>query len=295
MTKLFFLGLSIASLCATAQNTITVTEVTKRMSIDTQPSFMVSIPQTTRKEVEKDWLKYLSAGSKGKTTVNNGENIQTGVVHKNISPKPFIVYSTVIETTDGVNLTGWFTENDKTFFSKNLNADQALAVQKYVRDFAVIEYQDAVKEELKMEQNKLIALNKQLDNNINATEKSGKRIDNNNRAIEKGTDKIATNNADIQSSSNKIVDQKAMVEQTSSDANANKGAKQTLREDERAKEKLQNHNENESKNIAAANKSTRAEERNTATLKENELSKEAQIEVQKQKVQAVQIKLSNIK
>lgn len=295
MKKLFFLGWTAVSFTAFAQVPITVAESTQLMSKDTQPAFMVTIPQTTRKEIEKDWLKYVGIGIKGKTTVTNGENIQMGAVYKNISPSPYTVYSKVVETVDGVHLTAWFTENDKVFFTKSINNDQGLAIEKYLRDFAVAEYQDAVKEELRVEQNKLKTLEKQLGNDINATEKSGKRMDNNNRSIEKRTDKMATNSADIDHANGKINNQKEMVNQTAADANANRGAKQTLKEDQREKQRLQNSNVSESKNIDAANKSSRTEERNTATLKEMEISKTEQIAQQKLKVQAVQEKLNNIK
>ena len=295
MKNILFTTLCFISLSAFTQKQITLTEDTLPMSKGTQTAFIVEIPQATLIEVEKHWLKYVSNGSKGKATVVNGENLQPAAVNKNISPNPFNVYSKLLETTEAVKLTSWFTQNDTVFVSAQLNNDQDLAAQKYVRDFAIAEYQTAVKDELKGEQEKQKALEKELANLIKEQEKSAKKISESNRAIQKSNDNIATNNADIQSMSYKISDQKGMVERTAADANANKGAKQTLKDLENQKKKIQSQNENENKNIDSMNKTIREEERKIADLKEKANSKTAQIEQQKQKVAEVQTKLDDIK
>ncbi len=295
MKKILFAALCVVTVSAFAQKPVTLSEDTFAMSKGTQTGFQVEIPQITMIEAEKQWLKYVSTGSKGKATVLNGENTQTGVVNPNVSPNPFIVYSKLLETTEGVRLTTWFTENDTVFISKQLNNDQDLAVQKYIRDFAVAAYQDAVKDELKAEQDKQKALEKELNSLIKEEEKAAKKISESNRAIQKSTDNIATNNADVQDVSYKISDQKGMVERTASDANANKGAKQTLKDLENQKKKLQSQSEAENKNIDAMNKTIREEERKIADLKEKGNSKTTQIEQQKQKVKEVQSKLDGIR
>jgi len=283
------------SVIATAQKPIVVTEDTFAMSKGVQPGFQVEIPQVTLIEVEKHWLKYVSNGSKGKSLNLNGENLQTGAVNANISAKPFNVYSKLLETIEAVRITAWFTENDTVFLSKQLNNDQDLAVQKYMRDFAVAEYQAVVKDELKAEESKLKALDKDLNGLIKEEEKSAKKVSESNRAIQKSNDNISSNNANIQTVSYKIEDQKGMVERTASDANANKGAKQTLKELENQKKQLQKQNEAEAKNIDAMNKTIREEERNIASVKEKRNAKVSEIEQQKLKIKEVQSKLEGIK
>lgn len=295
MHKVLLALFCFISVSALAQKTIFIDEAIRPMSKDSQSSFMVEIPQAKLAETQKDWLKYISTGSKGKATVVNGENLQPAAVVKNISANPVNIYSKLLETTDGVRLTAWFTENDTVFMSAQLNGDQDLAIQKYLRDFAVKKYQDAVKAELAVQQEILNGMNKDLKDLIKEEEKSGKKVSESNRAIQKSNDNIATNNADIQAASYKISDQKGMVERTAADKNAQKGAKQTLKDLENNKKKLQKANESENKNIDAMNKAIREEERKIAEAKDKVTAKTAQIEQQKQNVADTQKKLDGIK
>ncbi len=295
MRKFFLFLFSALSLCISAQKPITIEESVRPMSKDSQPSFTVEIPEVTLADVEKDWLKYVSSKSKGKATVVNGENLQPAAINKNISPNPFNVYSKLLATSNGVTLTAWFTENDTDFISKANKNGSELAIEKYLRDFAAEQYREVVEAQLKTEQGVQNNLSKELDALIKEQEKSGKKVSESNRSIQKCNDNIATNNADIQSVSYKINDQKGMVERTAADANANKGAKQTLKDLENQKKKLQKQNETENKNIDSFNKTIREEERKIADVKEKITAKSAQIEQQKQKVSEVEQKLKGIK
>lgn len=295
MHKVLFALFLFTSFFVNAQKEIFIDEAIRPMSKDSQPSFLVEIPQAKLEETQKDWLKYISAGSKGKATVVNGENLQPAAVVKNISPNPINIYSKLLETTEGVRLTAWFTENDSVFMSARLNGEQDLAIQKYLRDFAIKKYQDAVKAEVNVQQQILDGMNKELKELIKEEEKANKKISESNRAIQKSNDNIATNNADIQATGYKITDQKGMVERTAADKNANKGAKQTLKDLENNKKKLLKQNENENKNIDAMNKAIRELERNVADYKEKIAAKNTQIEQQKQNVANTQKKLEGIK
>ncbi len=295
MKSIFITLLSVLSLSMFAQKEITVQVETVTMSKGTQTSYQVTIPQNTFKDVEKDWQKYTGTGSKGKASAVKGENFQPAAVNANVSPAPFNVYSKLLETTEGVRLTVWLTENDTIFISKEVSSDKDLAAQKYVRDFAVQEYQNVVKKELEAEQEKQKELEKELQGFIKDEEKSRKKISSNQRSIQRANDAIATNNADIQNTAYKITDSKRMVERTASDENANKGAKKSLKEVEKNKKKLQKDNESQAKNIDKWNKEIREEERNITDSQQKQAAKKGDIEKQKQKVQEVQTKLDGIK
>ncbi len=294
MNKIVVLVLICISITGFAQKPIVIEPAVRLMSKDTQPSYQFQIPQTTLKSVEKSWLKYLSSGSKGKATSASGENLQAGMVNTNISPKPLSVYSKLLETSEGVRITAWFTENDTMFLSKATSESQDLAIQKYLRDFATAEYKGAVSVELKAEQDKLNAQEKTLDGLYKEEEKAAKKISESKRSIQKSTDNTAKNNADIQNMSYKISDQQGMVERTASDANANKGAKQTLKDLENQRKTLQKNNETEAKNIDNMNKQIREQERAITALKEKQKEAASQIEAQKSKVKEVQTKLDAI-
>jgi chromosome segregation ATPase len=169
-----------------------------------------------------------------------------------------------------VRITSWFVLSDSVYVSRELNNDQDLATQKFIRDFALEEYRTVVKAELKKEEASLKALEKELDNLIKEEEKAAKKIDENKRAIQRANDNIGTGNADIQSIAYKISSQKEMVEKTAADKNANQGAKKTLKELENSKKSLQKGNENEAKSITKMNAEIRDAERSIADSKEKQ-------------------------
>ncbi len=247
------------------------------------------------KDISKNWQKYISAGSKAKVELTNGELKLNGVVNSNVSPKPFLIISKLMDIPGSVRLTVWLADNDSFYISKESGNDRDLTAQKYVRDFGIQEYRAIVNAELKAEENKLKNLEKERDNLIKEEEKAAKKISENQRSIQRSNDAISTTNGDIQNTSYKISDQKYMVEKTVYDKNANKGAKQTLKSLESEKKRLQAKNETEAKSIGKMNKEIREAERTIAQSKEQQTAKTAEIEAQKQKVKEVQQKLGTIR
>jgi len=295
MKHIIYLTLAFLPLAVCAQTQVTVTEGKQLMSKGIQPSLLVEIPQVTLAEVEKDWLKYLGKESKEKNTTTGMEQRQAGIINDNISGKPFNVYSKVVEVSGGVHLTVWFTENDTVFFSKESDSERQLAVEKFVYDFGVREYRQTVQKELNNEQKKQSALENKLAGLIRAEEQSRKKIGENERSIQKEKEAGVTNTSDRNTTTSKIEDQKDMVDYTSSDPNATKGAKKTLKELENDKKKSQNLTENQGKNIDTWNKENRAEERLIIESREDQLLTVQDINIQKQKVQEVQVKLDSIR
>src|ERR1041385_3586650 len=81
--------LGLFTITAYSQKPIIVHVSPRPITMDTQQSFVVEIPQTSIKEIKRDWLKYQGKGSKGKASELDGENHYTAVVNKNISADPF--------------------------------------------------------------------------------------------------------------------------------------------------------------------------------------------------------------
>lgn len=274
-----------------SQNSIQVTVWPAPVSMDTQRSFAVVIPQAVLKEVKTNWLKYTGAGSKGKATELNGELLQTRAVNKSISGTPFNIYSRLIAISEGVRLLVWL---DDRSVSTQPNRVQHLAVQKYIYDFAVQEYRKAVDKELRAEQNKQQQLENELAALIKSEEKSAKTVNRNERATERATDAIATNSGDIEKATQKIDDQKGNVERNAGDANAAKGAEKTLSGMEGDKRDLQKQNEKQSRDIDNMNKENREEERSMSAVNDTKVQVSQALEKQKLVVRAVQDKLDNI-
>lgn len=291
LTGALFLTLAIS-----AQSVVLpVEEAPRSFSKGTYPSFQVDIPGGTLKDIDKSWQKHIASGSKAKVELVSGELVLAGAVNSNVAPAPFTIVSKLVDIPGYVRITAWFMLSDSVFVSRELNNDQDLATQKFVRDFALEAYRDVVKTELKKEEAALKVLEKDLDNLIKEEDKAAKKIDENKRAIQRANDNIATGNADIQTVSYKISSQKEMVEKTSADKNANQGAKKTLKELENSKKSLQKGNETEAKSITKMNAEIRDAERTIADSKEKQNLKRADIEQQKKKVVEVSDKLNGIK
>ena len=294
MKNIFFSLLIIISSTSFSQESINA-KVDSTSSSKSYQSYSVDIPQTTLKDIQNDWLKYIAEGNKGKASFVNGEYIQAGAVNKNISPNPFTLYSRLVEIPGGTRITAWLAESNVADAARGAKNDQNLAVQKMLHDFAVTSYRAAVKDELKVEQNKLADLEKDLKSVIKDEDKSTKAINANERSNERADDAISTNKGDINRATEKISDQKVFVQQTAADPNAKKGAQKTLAEMENDKKDLQKQNEKQNKNIDSRNKENRVEDRNMVAAQQSQEIKIAAIEKQKVVVANVQAKLDNIK
>ena len=285
------LFISIVSFC---QTQVLIEDTLRPMSKGLVNGYSTIITKATIKDVEKDWTKYMMEGAKTKPVSSNGEINMVGAVVKNISTKPINIYSKLLETLEGVKLTAWFTENDSIFISKDSNSEQHLAVQKFVRDFVIRELKGAATKELNAEREKQKVFEKELAGFIKLEEKSNKKISENQRAIQRAKDNITSTNGDIQRKEEQIISQKGMVEKTAADPNANKGAKQTQKDLESGKKKLQNQNESQGKIIDRLEKEIREEQRNIEDMKKKEDLKKADIEKQKLMVLNAETKLNAI-
>src|SRR5689334_3118788 len=106
-----------------AQKVVVVTPVTKQMSRGMQPGYMISIPDAKTKDIKSAFKKYLETNSKARAKEINGETIIYGAMNSNFSTKPFIIYSKMLETTEGVDVTAFVTEDSVTFIDESAEAD----------------------------------------------------------------------------------------------------------------------------------------------------------------------------
>lgn len=295
MKKSVVLALSLlASIFSFCQTQVLIEDTLRSMSKGRFNGFITVVPKAVLKDIEKDWAKYLAEGGKAKPVAVNGEINMVGALVKNISPKPLNIYSKLLETLDGVKLSAWFTENDSVFISKDSIGEQRLAVQKYLRDFVIRELKQTATAELNNEKDKQFSLEKELSSLIKLEEKSNKKINENQRAIEQAKEETTSINSDVQRKDDQIYAQKEMVQSTATDANANKGAKQTLKNLGKDKKKLRKQIELLSKNIDRLNTQIRDEQRNIANVKQQQELKISDLEKQKQIIRNGEGKLNSI-
>jgi hypothetical protein len=172
-----------------AQKPIDMTEADKEMSMGNKHCYIMTIPQTKGKDVTEAWKKYIKKDAKGKLEEANGEMKMIGAMYKNISSLPFNAFAKVLETPEGTQLTGWFSEGE-IFISTATAADKSTAVQKYMHDFGVQEYKASVAKELEKENNKLKDLQKVLEGFGKNQKGADGNVENYKKEIEKLQNKI---------------------------------------------------------------------------------------------------------
>lgn len=278
-----------------AQPDMSIDEAVRSFSKGSFPSFKMQINQMHLGDMQKDWISYLKTGSKNKPETANGEISMRGAVNANISPAPFNIYSVLIETPSGVVLTAWFTENDSVFISKDAN-DRDLAVQKYLYDFAVTQYREAYKKELKAENEKLKKLQNDLKDLIKQQDKATKKSNEASRSIDRNKDLIISNQTDQQNKQDQVTYQKQTVDNLKSNPGATlDAAKKELKGFESDLKKLINAKEKYYKEIDNWNKEIRDCQRNIENSTRDQGAKQIDIDKQQPVVQAVQAKLDNLK
>lgn len=297
MNKLAVLVVALVfAFSASAQREILVAQSIQACSKGEQPAYQVLIPEAKLKNVENGWKKKLKAKSKGKLESINGEWIIYGAVDNNIAPDGFNVFSKLLETTEGVILTAWFMRSDSVFISRNTVADKSLAVEKYMRDFAVEEYRQVVQAELNAENKKLSDLESELKQLINTEEKANKKINENERSISRTKSEIRSNEGDQKTKEAEVKKQKGVAESLKvTPGDAYKEAQKTLKQLEGELKKLVSENEKMHKQIDKMEAEIREEQRNIARSIQEQYQKRADIDKQKKVAKAVEEKLSNIK
>lgn len=278
-----------------AAKELVITQADNTFSLGKHASMEITIPQAKLSDVDKDWQKYIKSGSKNKPETKDGITSIKGAVNKNVSPQGFGLYSKLIGTTDGVKMIVWFLREDSIYMSSATGTDRDLAAEKYLHDFAVGEYKNAVKDELKAEQDKLKNLEDELKDFIKDEEKSNKKINEDERSIERQKNAIQMNNNDQKNKAEQIGAQKKVVEQQKAiSADAGKDAAKVQKGFENELKKLEKDNEKMNRDIDDWEKEIREERRNIDKSKQNQNLKNDDIEKQRRVINAVQNKLDNI-
>ncbi|MBS1614472.1 MAG: hypothetical protein JST49_16745 [Bacteroidetes bacterium] len=286
---------TVAATIKPVQN-IEIADGERAFSKGTFASYQFTIPQAYLKDVSKDWQKYIKSGSKNKPVEANGETSMLGAVNKNVSGSTFDIYSTLVETTDGVRLTAWLVGPDSVYISKAVTTDRDLAAQKYLHDFAVQEYKDAVSRELKQQQDGLKALEDNLKEFIKEEEKSNQKIKENERSIDRQKNAITASLNDQKNKADQIGAQKKVVEQQKAiSEDAAKDAAKVQKGYEKELKQLEKNHEKLSKEIDKWEADIREEGRNIEKSKQNQRLKNDSIEKQKLVIKAVEEKLAAIK
>lgn len=259
------------------------------------PAFKVNIYQAKRNDVLKSWEKTLRKGTKSKFISENNEFSIDSAIIQRITDVPLNVYSTLVEYNWGVTLNVAF-ELDSTFIdSINSTPDIYFAAKNFVREFAVSEYTNAVKEELRQEEKKHRELNIELEKLINKNVDFNKNIVKNEQDILNTEEDIQALTLESENKSKEIEDQKITITKVQNSPERLKEAKKVLKSIERDKKGIINTIENQHKKIVSYKDEIEKMKREIELNVENQRLKQEEIITQSQKVLTVKNKLENIR
>ncbi len=296
MKKMLFVWLLAAPFTGNAQSAIVVQDTVRPFAKGDLPAYQVDIPETKGKDIDKSWNSYLKNLSKEKSKSEGGELAIGGVIYKNISPKPLLVFSKTLETQNGVRLTASFALDSFTYISPRTNADQDLAVKKFLRDYAVLQYKAVAQKQLEDEEDRLKELKNKLDGFIKKEEKAVKTIEEKKRAIGRNQDAIKANEADLKVKNEALEGQKRAVEAAKTNTpEVLKAEEKKLKEQEGERNKLIKNGEKLHGEIDNWHADIREAERDVDEARQNQKVTNDQIDKQKKLVNQAEDKLKGIK
>ena len=284
------LGFSVSM----AQEEIRVVVKTKTFTFGDAPAFTVEIPQAKFEDVEKAWEKLLKSGTKAKAEKSNGEIFILGKVYEPISSDSMEIFGYVKEYDEVAVLSACFMLNSN-FISSESDEEIYYPTKKYIKDFAIEQYQNAVQDELDEENKELKKLKTELNRLVGSEEAYIKEINTWERDVLKKRDEITLNEMD---QSDKVIQMQAQKELILTLANAlgdeQETAEKTLKQMEKDFKKLQKEHSNLHNQIDNLEASVRANQKKIEEVVKNQKFVKLDVEDQEYKVRKVEKKLAGI-
>lgn len=275
------------------QKKIEVTETAKKMSQGLQPAFVVNIPETEIRDVERDWKRLQQKGTRSRVEQEEEEMKLSQAGISGVPGESITVYSRLYADHGQTILVAFF-EIDSAFFTPQQNPDIARSIRDYLRDFAVEEYREVVKSQLKDEEKKLQALVRTLESMRDEEKKNERIIKENEREIKNLKDEIEVNLSDEERKNEQIEQQKDMVEAVRELEEEHKAARKELRKLERDKKKIRRQRKNMYRKIDRLEAEIKRAKRDIRIGKEKQKQQEKVIKDQEEVVKSFQNKLDNI-
>jgi hypothetical protein len=270
------------------------------MSQGIQPGYQVIIPQAQLDDVKKAWAKLISTEVKSKPIEIEHEIHLNQAIASEISPDPINIYSLLTDVDSSIHLVAFYEIDSGYFFDSETYPDNLVSnkvfngIQNYMRRFAVDQYVMAVEEELKLEENKLKELDRELTGLKKENEKMEKSIKEEEQNIIKADEeiKILLGQKEKQL---EIIEEKRIANSLLTDKEAKKTARSEVKILEKERKKADRNIEKLEKDKVSSNNEI---EENQKVIEENLEDQEvlvSRIEAQEAVIERVELKLKGIK
>jgi len=261
-----------------AVKAITVETITKEISRGKQTGMKVDIYQASKKDVAKDWSRLINKNTKSKVEERDNEIFIIGTHISEISNAPLNIYAVINDYLDHIEVNAFF-ETPDGFISPENSETEFLSCRKFLRDFGVAAYKDAVKLEIKKEEKSLNGLNSDLKTIVNTNDKLHKNIAKEERDIIDARNDIKSNDLEQDRLRNEIHNAKGLLYNIRGEE-AKKEAEKEIKELEKKLSALKKQNENFHKEIVRSEADIRSYQREIAD--NNLLVARKEIEIDRQ-------------
>lgn len=280
MKKLFLILLMVAGLGATAQEPIEVKVEERPSSQGVVTAFEVVVPQATSKDAIELWKKTIMPGGLFKKNPKmekvKDEWIVRDIVISDITSLPLNVMTQVSSFPGNIYVRVFFQSEGGFLGSPGSSEATTEAATRYVRDYAVELYKQAVEKELKAEEAEL----RKAENDLNAMQRKNKSFNRkvNDAQKEQGALKEEVNQQE------KMLENKEYI-----NLEVSGNDKRTPQEE------MEKELKDTEKDLKKAQKSQSKFERKISKNERSQRNKEDEIAKQKIKVEEVKTKLKNIR
>lgn len=289
----FFLNMVAAYHCSEAAKEIIVKPVTKEISRGKQPGMKVDIYQATKKEVVKAWSKKINQNTKSKVEERENEIFIIGTHISEITNEPLNIYAVINDYMDYVEVNAFFETRDG-FITQEKAETEYLSCRKFLREFGVACYQDAVRQEIKKEEKVLEGLNTEMRTIVHTNDKLHKNIAKEERDIVDARNDIELNEMEQDRLRSEIYDARGHLYKIRGEE-ARKEAEQEIDALEKKLSELKRKNESLHKEIVKSEADIRSFQR---SIEDNNLMvarKEVEIDRQLDVIYRVEQKLVAIR
>lgn len=287
--------LVLLNISANAQDSLTVVEANNNCSLGMQASFSVIIPQAKLKDVTSSWKKFIKQGTKKSVEEEGKEFILSQAVIPALGTDTFTVYAHAESTDRGINFISFYHWNDSLFISSALDVSKSEKIKSLVRQFAVEQYKNAVKDELEDAQRTLKNLNNDLEELFSQNDRSEKNIKEYERSIERLKSEIKINEKETEMKSEEVIRQKQVVESFSGSPEAKELEDKKFKDLNKQKKRLQKDNESMHQDIDDFESKIKAREKSINQNSQDFIpAKKESIKTQENLVKSIEEKLKNI-
>lgn len=278
-----------------AQEEITVKLKDKKFYDAEAIAYVVEIPQATYKDIERAWPKYLKDSPKEKVLEEKGLFSLDKKYLPKISIDSIDINSYIKEYDGHIILSVSFKLNGK-YISDDSPDEVHYPTLEYVRNFAVVQYQNAVKDELNIEKKKFEQFESDFNNLVRENDNKQDAIKQYKRDILTNRDLITINEMD---QSGRVLQIQAQKELTyklvNSFGDEQKDAEKKLKEMEREFKQLQNKKDQLNNKIDNLQGQIRGNEREIIENEKKQKLLSLEKDDQEYAVQKLQKKLERIK